>query len=183
MKTTLLSAAALIGLTFTAFAGNSEASYSSKDAVASSPTAELFVGAGAEYMDSLDTTMATFKLGYVFPTDSAFSIAAFAQVGFADTHVDGAYVQYVPVTANLEVRYDITDSIYAYAGGGVGVAYTRIAGDTEWVLLGQLSTGLGYRFTDNWSVNAGVTYTWNDLSSHSVIEDQVSYGVSLNYTF
>jgi len=178
MKNTLI-ALAIAVLPLTANAGDT-----SKEVIPAPETAAWFAGVGVEEMDGLNTELYTFKLGMEFPTATeGLTWAAFVETGYSD---QGDYVadrdNYVPITANIEARYNVWNNFSVYAGGGLGTAWSEYAElGTEWNFIYQAFAGIGYDFSDTLTLDAGVRNIWTDSSL--VDDSQFTYGISLSYKF
>lgn len=156
-----------------------------------------FLGASAGHLDEFDEEMYHVQLGY--ETGNAmygWSMALFMEVGWTEsdrrsligTTLETAdqELEFIPVTLNLKFSRSIFGGLNAYLGVGGGVAFVDNnvnfgfgggAGETDEVFTGQVFAGLGYNFTQQFEIFAGVRWIYIDYDSPVVPGiDQLQYG-------
>ena len=173
MKNTLIKIAASIFLITSALGGTT-----AKQTLDTYPTSAWFAGANVEYLDTAETELYTLRVGQRFTESAHFSWALFGEVGYATIGSN----DFVPIQFAGEARYHWNDTISLYAGAGVGTSYLDLDLKTssDWYLTYQTFAGIGFRISESLTLDVGARYT---MLHDAPVDDQVSYGAGVTWTF
>ncbi len=110
-----------------------------------------------------------------------------ADLTSSDTGYD---LDVMPITLNVKIEHLITGNLSGYFGAGLGAARVGLdadfgvfgdVSDDDWVLTGQLSTGLNYNVNQNFEVYGGVRWIYYDDASFG--GDEISGDLELGDDF
>jgi opacity protein-like surface antigen len=167
----ILPVLALLSFGSVAFAG-SEVAYSEVPRPAAAEST-WYVGASVGHLSNRDEALYTLHLGANLFRSGALTHSLFAEVGYSekDTPYDG---QFIPVTLNYKLDYQLGGRFSLYAGLGVGgvwvdddptygVATSGRENSVEF--MAQAFAGIGYDLCSSFQLYAGNRYIWVDESA------------------
>jgi len=169
-------------MTAFAFIAQGFAGTEAKEAIVPPQTlSQWFAGTTVEHMDHANTELYSVKAGKRFFQTDTFSWALWGEVGYAD--LDYKYdSEFVPVTFNGDVRYNVTDKLSLYAGAGIGIAYASVDSESEWAIQYQTFAGLAYQITPQIEATVGAKYIFADYSDFDNL-DEWTWGGGFTWYF
>jgi hypothetical protein len=164
----ILPALALLSSASIAFAGSEVAYQSSSDAVTPAPNdSTWYVGASVGHLSNRDEALYMLHLGANIARSGSLTHSLFAEVGFSEKDVGGAEQQFIPVTLNYKLDYQLGEGFSLYAGFGAGAAwideltYGLATNEDDSVeFMAQAFAGVGYELSSSFQLYAGNRYIW-----------------------
>jgi len=163
-------------LSSVAFAGSEQVAYQSSPSMASDST--WYAGGSVGHLSNRDETLYTLHLGANLFHSGSLTHSVFAEVGYSEEDVSDA--QFIPVTLNYKLDYQIGGRFSLYAGFGAGAVWREDTAygiatsreDDSVEFMAQAFAGISYELCSSFQLYAGDRYIWVDDSDwHFTSED------------
>jgi len=162
----ILPVLALLSSAAVAFAGSDELAYQS------SSNAGWYFGGSVGHLSDRDDTLYTLHLGANLFRSGSLTHSLLAEVGCGENHNRQDEPQFVPITLDYKLDYQVEGRFSLYAGLGAGVAWIDEAPygfatnrqDGSFEFMAQAFAGIGYEVCSNFQLYAGDRYIWVDES-------------------
>ncbi|GAA5496930.1 Opacity protein [Rubritalea squalenifaciens DSM 18772] len=190
----------VLGLTASAYAGDSYSAKSSKEVIPPPPSCHLqwFLGASGGYLTDAEEEMYHLQFGVekVCP-DRSCTHALYLELGY--TELDESYAfdftdsiididmdtEIIPLTLNYKYECNLTGNLNWYIGAGAGIAFVdtdlsaegQSEGFDDEVFYAQGFAGLVYNFSESFEIFGGARYIYMDdpdLTGLSEFDDDAS---------
>lgn len=178
-----------LGLSASAFAGDSIAPATLTPATTSSPLLNWFAGGSVGYLLDNEEEFYTLHAGATFAESGALSHSLYLEAAFAQFSNFGLETDILPVTLNYKLDYSLNDSFSLYAGAGIGAGFIDNElgpfDDSSTELAAQIFAGATYKLCSNFELFSGVRWIWIDDSNFfgAPIEVGDDFGVELGGRF